>query len=67
MSKELIIGIIVSVALHVGFLWGGEWFKDGPEQTVAKVEEQVVELMEMPPIEPDEPEVVEMTDEAPLE
>lgn len=67
MSRELIIGIVISILIHVGFLWGGEMFKKGPEQALAKEDDAVVELMEMPPLEPDEPETVEMTDEAPLE
>ncbi len=67
MTRDLIIGIVVSVLLHVGFLWGGEMFKESGQQAAAQEEEPVIELMEMPPIEPDEPEVVEVTDEAPAE
>lgn len=67
MSKDIIIAILVSIAGHVGILFGGELFKDDPNAQVVEEEVPVIELMEMPPIEPDEPEVVENLDEAPPE
>lgn len=68
MSRELIIGIIVSALVHGGFFFGGELFDN--EEVVAAVvdEEPVIEVLQMPPIEPDEPEIFEdTTDEAPPE
>lgn len=67
MSRELLIGIVISVLFHVGFLWGGELFKQGPQQVAVAEEEATIELMEMPPLEPDEPEVIDVTDENPPE
>src|SRR5690606_39491339 len=68
MSRELIIGIVVSALVHGGFFFGGESFHK--EEVVAAVveEEAVIEVLEMPPIEPEEPEIYEdTTDEAPPE
>lgn len=67
MTRDLIIGITVSILLHVGFLWGGELFNSGPAQVAVQEEEAVIELMEMPELEPDEPETVDLTDDAPVE
>lgn len=62
MNKDLIIGIVVSLALHATFL-GAFNRKAPPPPKVEKVEETVVQF-EMPPIE-DEPEekVEELTEE----
>lgn len=67
MSRELIIGIIVSALLHGGFIFSGEFFpeEDQVQQTVE--EEPVIEVVQMPPIEPDEPEIYEESTEAPQE
>jgi protein TonB len=65
MTRDLIIGIVVSVLFHVGFLFGGEFFKGEPPPPEMAREETLIELMEMPVMEPDEPEVIEMSDEAP--
>ena len=64
MTRDLFIGIAVSILLHVGFLFGGELLSSGPEEVAVVEEEPVIELMEMPPIEPEEPEIVEVTDDA---
>ncbi|MEO6873229.1 MAG: TonB family protein [Opitutaceae bacterium] len=63
MRRDLIIGLIVSLAIHGGVAWWGELTKHGPPKVVAQKEEQVVQL-EMPPLEPDEPEKVQ-SDEPP--
>lgn len=64
MNKDLIIGVISSVVIHILAIDPQGWFD------AKKVEEQVevvqaakVELMEMPEIEPPEPEVREAGDE----
>ena len=67
MTRDLIIGIVVSVLFHVGFLFGGEMFKGEPPPPEIAREEAVIELMEMPVMEPDEPEVVDMSEEAPTD
>lgn len=63
MRRDLIIGLIVSLAIHGGSAWLSEAFKTGPKK--AKVEEvEKIIAIEMPKIEPDEPEKIE-SDEAP--
>ena len=64
MRKDLIIGIIVSVALHATFLFGFN-FKPKAKAKAAEQKEEVVQF-EMPPIEPEKDEKVEeLTEEAP--
>lgn len=67
MKKDIIIGLLVSIGAHAGLLFGGEFFKPDPTPQVAIDEVEIIELMQMPPIEPDEPEYQETTDEAPAE
>ncbi len=63
MRRDLIIGILVSFALHGGLAWIGEY---KPASDLKKVVDDTptIQLMEMPKVEPDEPEPVE-TNEAP--
>lgn len=60
MTRDLIIGLIISVSLHAGFFG---WEKLFPEQEVVAVvqqeEEFEIELMEMPPLEPEPEEIFE--------
>ena len=60
MTRDLIIGLIISVSLHAGFFG---WDKLLPEQEVVAVvqqeEEFEIELMEMPPLEPEPEEIFE--------
>ncbi|PTX96476.1 energy transducer TonB [Opitutus sp. ER46] len=63
MRRDLIIGFIVSALIHGGAFFGERLI---PEKKVEqkKVEERpVIQVVEMPPIEPEEPEVVETSDE----
>lgn len=62
MRRDLIIGLIVSFAIHGGVAWIGQLTKRGPEKPKPVVEEKVIQL-EMPKIEPDEPEKVESDQE----
>ncbi len=62
MRRDLIIGLIVSLAIHGSVAWIGQALKHGPEKAPKVVEEKVVQL-EMPKIEPDEPEKVESDQE----
>ena len=68
MRRDLIIGILISIAFHGGIAWLGELEGDAPVQQVVE-EEPTIQLMEMPKLEPEEPEVVDMTEEqaAPVE
>lgn len=65
MRRDLIIGIIVSLSLHGGVAWLSESFRKGPPKAVVQEEQAVLVTIEMPPLDPEEPqEVTETTDEA---
>lgn len=68
MTRDLIIGLFVSVSLHGGFFFYERLFPKS-EEVVATVQEEefTIELMEMPPLEPEPEEIIEATDDAPLE
>jgi protein TonB len=62
MRRDLIIGIIISLAIHVGLAFSGKApppkkHKEDPVPTIA--------VVEMPKIEPDEPDVKEVDDQPP--
>lgn len=63
MSRDLIIGILLSVALHVGVLFGEKLIPDKPEVVMKVVEEPKIQLMEMPKFDEPEPEIIETTEE----
>jgi periplasmic protein TonB len=63
MRRDLIIGVLVSLLIHGGAAWLSEAFKSNPKKTAPKDDTPTVQLMEMPKIEPDEPEKTESTDE----
>jgi len=63
MRRDLIIGLIVSLAIHGGVAWVGQLMNHGPAAAVVAKKDDVVQIV-MPPIEPDEPEKVE-SDEPP--
>lgn len=60
MTRDLIIGLIISISLHAGFFG---WEKLFPEEEVVAVvrqeEDFTIELMEMPPLEPEPEEIFE--------
>jgi len=68
MRRDLIIGVIVSLLLHGGVAWLSEAFGHPTKKVKHKEEEKVIQI-EMPPIEPDEPEKVVSEDQpdTPLE
>jgi len=68
MNRDLIIGLIISISLHAGVFLGELVFPKS-EEIVAVVQEEefVVELMEMPPLEPEPEEILEAVDDAPPE
>jgi protein TonB len=65
MNKDLIIGIVVSVALHATFL-GAFNRKDAPVAKAAKEEAPVVQF-EMPPLDEEKLDEVEELNDTPVE
>ena len=63
MRRDLIIGLLVSLALHGGVLFYDKIIKFEPPAKKKEEPRPTVELIEMPKIEPEEPEVVEASDE----
>ena len=59
MRRDFIIGLLVSLGLHVGAVWISQVNRSGPPKAKPREEEAKVEIIEMPKIEPDEPDVVE--------
>jgi len=56
MRRDLIIGLLFSLLVHGGAAWIGEIVAHRPKVVVAKAKEPTIELIEMPKIEPDEPD-----------
>ena len=68
MKKDLIIGFVVSIGIHAGFLFG--FGEGGEEERVVSEEAPTMELVEMPEIEPEPPEEIvegDASEEVPLE
>lgn len=65
MSRDIIIGVLLSVAIHLAVLFGHrlnpDWFKTPPK----KVEEEPekIQLIAMPKLDEPEPEIVEVTED----
>jgi protein TonB len=57
MNRQLILSLLGSLLIHGAFLWGGELFAKAKESLAKKEEAPTVEVMVMPPQEPDTPEV----------
>jgi len=57
MRRELILCLLGSFLVHGGVLWGGELFKKAKSALGPKEADTSVEVMVMPPQEPDTPEV----------
>jgi protein TonB len=66
MRRDLIVGFFVSVLLHVLVFWGDKLMPKHKAPAVVEVPKPKIELMALPPLEPEEPEKV-VTDEAPPE
>jgi protein TonB len=62
MRRDLIIGILVSVLLHGLFGFGGELLKPKPKKQAVQEEAPPIEVLIPPPIEPEETEVVDLTE-----
>jgi periplasmic protein TonB len=69
MRRDLIIGILVSVLIHGGALFGDRIIKFEPPPKKQEAPPPAIEIIEMPQLEPEEPEIFEATDEpiAPLD
>jgi len=65
MRRDLIIGLIFSILVHGGVAWFGEIYSHRPKPAVHKEAEEKILVVEMPKIEPDEPEVVDEHQDAP--
>lgn len=63
MSRDLIIGILLSVGLHLALLFGDRLIPEKPKVVKAEVVEEKIQLIEMPPMEEIEPEIVETNEE----
>ena len=63
MRRDLIIGLLISVVLHGGVLFGHLLIPDGAPPVKKPEPPPTVQLIEMPKIEPDEPEVYEASTE----
>lgn len=63
MHRDLIIGLIISVLVHGGLLTYHKIFSYTPPPPKKAEAAATIEIIEMPKLEPDEPEVIEATDE----
>ncbi len=63
MRRDLIIGLIISLIVHGSIGWVPEWLGHSPPPPRPKEEAPTVQLLEMPKMEPDEPEKVESAEE----
>jgi protein TonB len=66
MSRTWVIAAVVSLLLHVGFFFGGQLLKPHPTPKPVTQETPTVELIPIPPVEPDKsedvPDLAEMPD-----
>jgi len=65
MKTDIIVGVLLSACLHGGVLFASYLTKKDVVAAAVEEEEAVIEIMQMPIIEPDEPDVP--PDEAPPE
>lgn len=63
MRRDLIIGIILSALIHGGVFFGDRLIPDKKAVVVKKEEAPAIEITAPPPIEPEEPEKVELSEE----
>lgn len=65
MRRDLIIGFLISLLIHGGIMFGDKLFKFQPKAKKAAAPPPKIELIEMPKLEPEEPEVVEQNEDLP--
>jgi protein TonB len=63
MSRDLIIGLLISVVLHLGLLFGDRLVPEKPKVVKVEEPEQKILIMDMPKLEEIEPEIIETTEE----
>lgn len=63
MTRDLIVGIVLSLVLHVGLLFGDRLIPDKPKVVKKVEEEQKIQLVQMPKMDEPEPEIIETTEE----
>ena len=63
MRRDLILGIILSAGLHAFMLFGDKLMTFKPKPPPPKEEEPKVQLIEMPKLDQEEPEKIEVTDD----
>lgn len=56
MRRDLIIGLLISLLIHGGALFGDKLIKIKPKAIKKEEPKQTIELIEMPKLEPEEPE-----------
>jgi periplasmic protein TonB len=59
MRRDLIIGLLAALTIHAGVAYLSEVVGNGKSAVKAKPPAATIELIEMPKMEPDEPEVVD--------
>ncbi len=65
MRRDLIIGFLISLLIHGGVMFGDKLIKFQPKAKKAAAPPPKIELIEMPKLEPEEPEVVEQNEDLP--
>jgi len=63
MSRDLIIGLLISVVIHLGLLFGDRLVPEKPKVVKVEEPEQKILIMDMPKLEEIEPEIIETTEE----
>lgn len=63
MRRDLIIGVFVSVVIHVAAFFGDQLFPEKVEEVKVVEDKPTIQIEAPPPMEPEEPEVVETTTE----
>jgi protein TonB len=63
MRRDLIIGVLISLLIHGGVLFGDKLIKFKPKPKKVVEPPPKIQLIEMPKIEPDEPDPVDVNDE----
>jgi protein TonB len=66
MRRDLIVGIVLSALFHVVVFWGDKLMPKAGVKAMVVEEKPKMQLMTLPPLEPEEPEKI-VTDEAPPE
>ena len=65
MRRDLILGILISALLHGGVFFGDKLVKFKPKAPPPPEEKPKIMIFDMPKLEPEEPEKVDTTEEAP--